>query len=89
MTRGSRLAPFGLAALVLHGLFGVFPYAFSGLLAPGLGVALLAAVWVGLAVLAWRWRGRRSPLPLVVPLAALAAWWAVLTAGDVLLGWSA
>ncbi len=90
MTRSAaRITPFGLSALVLHVLFGVFPYAFSTLLAPWLGVALLALVWIALAALGWRWRTRRSPLPLLVPLVAIAAWFGVLALGDRLFGWTA
>jgi hypothetical protein len=77
----------GWIGLVLHVAVGAFPYAASGLLAPAGGVALLAAVWLGLAVLAVRLR--RSRWALAVPPAALALWPAVMLIGDQLLGWTA
>lgn len=86
----TRATAWGVSGLVLHVLIGVFPYAFTALLvsqAPALAGFL--AVWLVFAGLAWRLRRRRSPLPLAVPLGALAAWWALVTLGDVLLGWSA
>jgi hypothetical protein len=89
VTASPRVSPFGLAAIVLHVLFGIFPYGFSTLLAPGVGVVVLALVWVALAVVAWQWRARRSAVPLLVPLVAVAAWFGVLSLGDALLGWSA
>ena len=76
--------------LVLHGLTGVFPYAASGLLAPLYGYVLVYALWAGLAVVGWRWfRSGREPWCLLVPVLSLAGWAAVMTFGDVVLGWTA
>lgn len=74
-------------AVLLHGLVGIF-YISSGLVAPGWAVLVLVAVWLGLAVLVWRWR-RRGPVVLAVPFAAAALWWLAVTLGDQLLGWTA
>lgn len=75
--------------LGLHVAIGVFPFASTGLLAPPWAVGVVAVWWTVLAVLAWR-LGRRSPwLVPLVPLGALAGWFAFLTFGDLALGWVA
>jgi hypothetical protein len=72
---------------VLHVAIGFF-YAASGLLAPLWGVAVLWLIWLGLAVLMWRWRSRPFVV-LAIPFVAAGIWWAVISLGDVLLGWTA
>lgn len=75
--------------LTLHVLLGVFPFAFTELLAPRWAVGVVAAWWLLLAAIAWRLQ-RRSPwLVPLVPVAALAGWVAFLTFGDLFLGWVA
>lgn len=77
------------AGLALHVLLGVFPFAFTGLLAPAWAVAVVAVWWLVLAVVAgvlWRcapW------LVALVPIAAFAGWVGFLTFGDLVLGWTA
>lgn len=73
--------------VLLHVLIGFF-YAFSGLLAPMWAVAVLWAIWLGLATLMWRWRSRPFHV-LAIPFVAAGIWWGVITLGDVLLGWTA
>ena len=86
----ARVTAWGAAGLVLHMLIGLFPYGVTALLTSDV-IALVAffAVWLILAVVAWRLRRRRSPLPLAVPVGALALWFGLVTLGDVFLGWSA
>jgi hypothetical protein len=75
------------AALALHLLAG-WAYSVSGLVAPGWAVLSLGVVWlVLLAVLVRVWR-RNPPLALLVPLLAAVLWFAALTAGEQLLGWT-
>ena len=90
MSVGEKVA--AVVSVVLHLAVGVFPYAASGLLVPIWGIVVLYALWLALAVVLVRMlRGeRRRPLfaPLI-PVAALAVWFAVVTAGEVLLDWTA
>lgn len=76
-------------ALGLHVAVGFFPYGASGLLAPPVGVVVLFALWAGLLVVLLRWRPARRWLLLAVPVAALAVWFAVVSAGDAWFGWTA
>ncbi|WP_144123911.1 hypothetical protein [Catellatospora sichuanensis] len=63
-------------------------YLSSGLVAPLWGLILLMVIWTGLLVVAIRlWRTRPFLVPLV-PVAALAVWFAVLSAGEAWLGWT-
>ncbi len=64
-------------------------YVASGLLAPLWAVALLLLAWVGLAFLAVRVHRRRGAWSLLVPVAAAALWFAVISLGGALLGWTA
>jgi glutaredoxin len=79
----------GWAGVALHLAVGVFPYASTGLLAPPAGVALVAVVWLVLLVVVLRLARPRPLRALLVAPGALAAWAAILTAGDLLLGWTA
>ena len=80
-----------IAGFVLHAVIGVFPFAFTGLLAPPWAVAAVFAWWLVLLAVAVklarsdqrRWR------VVLVPAVALLGWFAVLTVGDVFLGWTA
>lgn len=88
MSTTARIA--GIAGLVLHLLTGVFPYAASGLLAPLWGYVVLYALWLGLLVAGVQlFRRGRGLLVLLLPLASLATWAAVMTFGDFVLGWTA
>ena len=64
-------------------------YAASGLVAPPWAVAVLLAVWAGLLVVGLRLRTRRPWWMLLVPVLAAAIWFAVVSAGDAFLDWSA
>ena len=86
--RGRQVA--GIVGLVLHGLTGVFPYAASGLVAPVWGYLVLYVLWGALLVVGIRWfRAGRGPFVLLVPVASIAVWVAVMAFGDLVLGWSA
>jgi hypothetical protein len=71
-----------------HLALGV-PYAFSGLLAPVEGVAILWAIWVALLVIAVSSWTTRPLLAAAVPLATIALWFAVLGIGSLVFGWTA
>ena len=90
MSVGEKVA--AALAVVLHLLIGVFPFAASGLLVPLWGVVVLGASWLAMAVVLVRLvRGdRRRPLlaPLV-PVAALAGWFAFVSFGEAVFGWTA
>jgi hypothetical protein len=64
-------------------------YAASGLVAPWWAVIGLLVVWAGLCVVLWRLARRRSAWALGVPLLDAAIWFAVISIGDALLGWTA
>ena len=73
----------------LHLVIGVFPYAASGLLAPLYGVAIVYIGWfVALFFILKLWN-RRPYLVLLIPVVDLVWWFAVMTFGDFVLGWTA
>jgi hypothetical protein len=75
----------GLAAMVT-----VLPfYAASGLVAPLWAVIALLLCWVGLVYLGVRWRRSRPYAVLALPVVAFVWWFAVLSAGEAWLGWTA
>ena len=84
---GSQRLPewIALGLLVLTGI----PYGSSGLLVPVYGLAILFVVWVVLLVVVLRWKPEPRWWLLVVPLGAVAAWFAILTAGEAWLDWTA
>ena len=64
-------------------------YATSGLLAPAWVVAVLLGVWLALLA-AGLWLGPRRPLWMVlVPVLDVAVWFAIISAGEALGGWTA
>ena len=75
-------------AVLLHLGIGVF-YLAAGLVAPRWAVVLLQAAWLVLLVVLVRVGSRRPPYALLVPVAAAALIFSVVTAGDMLLGWTA
>ena len=86
--QGRRASPWPFVAMM--GMAGTFfLYAVSGLLAPWYGVVLLLLVWVVLFVVACRWWTPHPKLMLLLPVAAVAIWFAVLTLGEALLDWTA
>ena len=74
----------------LIGFLGTFFwYVASGLMAPGWAVIGLLVIWLALLALAIYLLRARPVWVLAVPVAAIAIWYAVMTAGDVFLGWTA
>lgn len=87
-TTRRRFPWIGLLAGLLH--LAVLPfYAATGLLAPGWAVVTLLVVWAALAAAVVVVVRRRSRLALLIPLGAIALWFATLTLGEQLLGWTA
>ena len=64
-------------------------YGASGLLGPYWLPAPLVAFWLVLFVLGCRWFSRRPYAVLLLPVVALAVWFAVVMAGATWLGWTA
>jgi hypothetical protein len=79
----------GWITIALYLMIGVFPYLSSGLVAPPYAVVILMACWGAGLVLAWRLARRRPVLSLLLVPAALAFWWVFITAGELVLGWTA
>ena len=75
-------------AVLLHLGIGVL-YLAAGLVAPLWAVVLLQITWVVLLVVLVRVGVRRPPYALLVPVAAAALIFSVVTAGEQLLGWTA
>lgn len=84
MTRALVAALAGLLHLAL-----LVPYLGASLLAPTPAVVGLLVLWLALAVALVAVERRRGALCLLVPLAGLGLWFAVVTAGEQLLGWTA
>jgi hypothetical protein len=74
--------------LLAHLGMGVW-YAASGLVAPAWAVVGLLVIWVALLLVGLRLRTRRPWLMLLIPVAAVAIWVAVISAGDAFLDWTA
>ena len=88
MTRLQKASPWPFVGMI--GIAAVlFLYGVSGLVAPWWGVLVLFLMWIGLFVLATRWWTRHPRWVAVLPLAALAIWFAVVSAGGAWLGWTA
>jgi hypothetical protein len=64
-------------------------YGASGLLGPDWLPAPLVAFWLVLFVLGCRWFSTRPYAVLLLPVAALVVWFAVVMAGATWLGWTA
>jgi len=73
----------------VHLALGVFPFAMTGLLAPIYGVAIAYVGWFGLLFLALKLWNRAPVRVLLVPVLAVAWWFALLAFGDFVLGWTA
>jgi hypothetical protein len=74
-------------AFIAHVAVGVL-YAASGLLAPLWAVVLLDVWWIVLAVVLVRLARHGSWWTPAVPVVAYGTWWAALTAGEQVLGWT-
>jgi hypothetical protein len=82
-----QLARWG--SLVLQVGVGVFPLSASGLMAPPWALVVIALGWIVGLVAAWHLGRSRPFLALLVPVVTVAAWFALMSAGDVLFGWVA
>jgi hypothetical protein len=71
----------------LH-LLALWPYAISGLVAPGWGVAALLAVWALFGLAAVGVHRRYGALAALVPLVAVVSWFGLVTLGEAVLGWT-
>ncbi|MFE7630932.1 hypothetical protein [Kocuria sp. NPDC057446] len=65
-----------------------FYYLASGLMAPLWAIVLLGVWWVILTYVGVRLVQRRSYLVLLVPVVAIATWFAVMSFGGAVLGWT-
>ena len=74
-------------AAILQAAVG-FMYLASGLMAPLYGIVILWAIWIAATVVLVRFR-RRGPILLLVPIAAAALWFGIMTLGDTVLDWTA
>lgn len=86
-TTAPNLARWG--SLVLHVAVAVFPLSASGLMAPGWGLAVIAVGWLVGLVAVWRIGKRRPFVAILVPVATVAAWFAFMSIGEYLFGWTA
>jgi hypothetical protein len=71
----------------LH-LLALWPYAISGLFAPGWGVGALLVVWALMGVVAVAVHRRWGGLAALVPLVTVGLWFLLATLGEQLLGWT-
>jgi hypothetical protein len=74
-----------MAAMAVIGVF----YLSSGLVAPLWAVVGLIIIWIALVVIGISWFRRHPLRVLVLPVVAVLIWFAVLTLGERLLGWTA
>ncbi len=77
------------ASLVLHLAVAVFPLSASGLMAPPWALAVIALGWLVGLIAVWRIGSRRPFAALLVPIGTVAAWFALMSMGEFLLGWTA
>jgi hypothetical protein len=78
-----------MIVLALYVVTGVFPYLVSGLVVPIWALVLLMLCWgMGLALTA-RLALRRPLFSILALPAVLAFWWAFVTGGSALFGWTA
>lgn len=90
-TEPVRPAPPRRSTAVLTGglhLVALWPYAISGLVAPGWGIVALLGVWALLGLAAVRVHRRWGAVSALVPLVAVVMWFGLLTLGEAVLGWS-
>jgi len=85
---GRRISPWPFAGLVLL-VSSFFLYAASGLLAPAWAVALLLLTWLAMLVLCFAWWTSHPRWTVTLGLFSFVWWFAAITAGGILLDWSA
>ena len=83
---GRILAVIGLLA---HGGVGLVYFAAAGLVAPLYGIIFLAIGWSLLLIQAIRWWFPRPRMIIIIPFAAFAFWFVVVSFGSAVLGWQA
>ena len=92
-TTGSRPRGPGRGVAAVLALLAMAPvgffYAASGLVVPGPYLYLMWLLYAGLLVVAVVLARRRSYVVLAVPLAGAVLWWAIVSAGEAWLGWTA
>lgn len=79
----------GGPAALLHVVIAVFPLSASGLLAPLWAIVVIYAVWSAAAIAGFRGWRRRPWTALLAPVGTLVVWVALMTMGDLVLGWTA
>jgi hypothetical protein len=72
---------------LLH-LLALWPYAISGVAAPGWAVLSLLVLWAVLGIVAVTVHRRWGALAALVPLFAVGLWFLLLTLGEQQLGWT-
>ena len=72
---------------LLH-LLALWPYAISGVAAPGWAVLSLLVLWALLGIVAVAVHRRWGALAALVPLFAVGLWFLLLTLGEQQLGWT-
>ena len=87
--RTARSRPWIAVATAVLQVAALLPYALSRLVAPTYGVVVLLALGAALTVLAGVLVRRRGAVALLVPVLTVLTWITVVTAGDLLLGWTA
>jgi hypothetical protein len=70
-------------------LVALWFYGFVGLVAPWWAVPLMILLWVVLSVIAWQNAATRPGVTLVMPVVALALWFAIVFAGGAWFDWTA
>lgn len=85
MILGYVVAGLGVALLVAALPF----YLASGLMAPLWAIGVLLLIWVVLFALACRWFRRHPYRVIILPVVAAAVWFGGMTAGELLLDWTA
>jgi hypothetical protein len=78
----------GWIGIVVH-VVVLYLYLISGLAVPAWAVGVLLVIWVSLMLLAISLVRTRPAWTLLVPVSALAIWFAVVSAGGAWLGWTA
>lgn len=78
-----------VVAALLHLGIAVFPLPASGLVSPAWFLVVVAVGWLVGAVVLWRLAQRAPRRAWLVPVVTLALWFAAITFGDVVLGWTA
>ena len=74
-------------SIALH-LLALWPYAISGLAAPGWAVLALLVVWAALGAVLLQVHRVWGAVAAVVPLVAVVLWFGLITLGEAVLGWT-